>query len=73
MPSDTLLSEGVNIANVHQGNPYNPWIIYPLDPVANAAAKAFAGRMHKVRRQRVFVRHFHTNNDHFAKTGSGQA
>ena len=73
VPSDTLLSEGVNIANVHQGNPYNPWIIYPLDPVANAAAKAFAGQMHKVRRKRVFVRHFHTNNDHFAKTGSGQA
>ena len=47
VPSDTLLDEGVNIANVHQGNPYNPWIIYPLDPVANIAAKAFSQRMHK--------------------------
>ena len=29
-----------------QGNDYNPWIIYPLDPVANVAAKSFAARMH---------------------------
>lgn len=47
VPSDTLLDEGVNVANVHQGTPYNPWIIYPLDPVANAAAKEFAQRVHK--------------------------
>eukprot|EP01043_Picozoa_sp_COSAG02_P012981 COSAG02_NODE_512_length_20850_cov_4.993302_15_plen_904_part_00 len=47
VPPETLLSDGINIANVHQGNDYNPWIIYPLDPVANAAAKSFAERMHR--------------------------
>lgn len=26
VPATTLLAGGVNIANVHQGNPYNPWI-----------------------------------------------
>ena len=25
---------------------YNPWIIYPLDPVANKLAREFADRMH---------------------------
>jgi hypothetical protein len=46
VPSETLLSDGINIANIHQGNDYNPWIIYPLDPVANAKSKSFAERMH---------------------------
>ena len=109
VPSSTLLDGGVDIVNIHQGNPYNPWIICeyvcvcvchrvhaidiqttahysharnqnisrsefycwflsniftrllcahtqapyttpfadPLDPVANAASRAFASRMHK--------------------------
>ena len=41
----TLHDDKVKIVTVHQGNSYNPWIIYPLDPVANAAARNFSLQM----------------------------
>ena len=46
VPAPSLLENGIRIANVHQGNPLNPWIIYPLDPVANGLARDFADKMH---------------------------
>ena len=46
VPAPTLLDNGIRIANVHQGNELNPWIIYPLDPVANGLARDFADKMH---------------------------
>lgn len=44
-PDVLVHQDGVRIVNVHQGNPLNPWIIYPLDPVANKQMRNFSAQV----------------------------
>ena len=43
-PRALVQADGVKIVNVHQGNYLNPWIIYPLDPVANAEMRNYSSQ-----------------------------